>query len=157
MDRVFQTVVCVLATLVAIVNSPARSAPPASKDSEQLLASERAWAKAAVDGNADAMAKFMSDDYVELTMETDKATNKTRWKNTGKAEWVALVCSGTEKYESVDLRNLRVYLHVDVATVTGEYTQKGSRDGQDISATGLYVNTWVKKNGTWQVVSSVFP
>jgi hypothetical protein len=32
-----------------------------------------------------------------------------------------------------------------------------NRFWKDISASGSYVNTWVKKNGNWQVVSSVFP
>jgi len=41
--------------------------------------------------------------------------------------------------------------------VTGEYSQKGTRDGKDISAAGLYVDTWTKSNGQWQLVSSVFP
>jgi len=65
--------------------------------------------------------------------------------------------SGREKYASVDLRNLRVYLHGDVATVSGEYSQTGTKDGKDISSKGLYVDTWVKRNGNWKVVSSVFP
>ena len=76
---------------------------------------------------------------------------------TNKTEWVNLVKSGREKYQSVELRNLKVYFHADVATVTGEYSQTGTRDGKDISESGVYVDTWVRKNGKWQVVSSVFP
>jgi ketosteroid isomerase-like protein len=126
-------------------------------DRVQLLALEHRWAQAAVKGDADGMAQLMADDYVEITMVTDTAANKTKWKNTGKTQWVQLVRSGHEKYESVDLNNLRVYFHSDVATVTGEYRQTGTHDGTDISAAGLYVDTWVRKDGQWKVVSSVFP
>ncbi len=103
------------------------------------------------------MAKFMADDYVEIVMETDTSLKTSRWVATNKADWIDLVHSGREKYKSVELRNLKVYFHADTATVTGEYSQTGTKDGKDISEVGLYVDTWVKKNGNWQIVSSVFP
>jgi ketosteroid isomerase-like protein len=68
-----------------------------------------------------------------------------------------MVRTGRAKYETVELSNLKVYLHGDVATVTGEYSQKGTTEGKDNSATGVYVDTWVKRSGHWQIVSSVFP
>jgi ketosteroid isomerase-like protein len=98
----------------------------------------------------------MSDDYLELTLTTDPAS-QLHWKAATKSEWLALIRSGEEKYESVHLTNLTVHLHGNVATVTGEYTQKGTRDHEDISSTGPYVDTWIKENGTWHIVSSVFP
>lgn len=145
---------CVAAALFIGTITGQSNAPD---DRTQLLALEHKWAQAAVKGDADAMAQLMADDYIEITMVTDTAANKTKWKSTGKSEWVELVRSGHEKYESVDLNNLQVYFHGDVATVTGEYRQTGTRDGTDISATGLYVDTWIRKNGQWKVISSVFP
>ena len=44
-----------------------------------------------------------------------------------------------------------------MATISGEYSEAGTKDGKDISSNGLYVDTWVKRNGNWKVVSSVFP
>jgi ketosteroid isomerase-like protein len=152
---------CIVASALVVV-VVANGAPPARSTSsigvtEQVVACEHAWAKAAADGNAAGMAKLMADDYVEIAMETDPGMKSSRWVTTNKAEWVDLVQSGREKYQSVDLRNLKVYLHADVATVTGEYSQSGTKDGKDISGTGVYVDTWIRKNGSWQVVSSVFP
>jgi ketosteroid isomerase-like protein len=118
---------------------------------------EHAWALAPGKGDAAGMAAFMSDDYVEIEMETTPGTSKNRWVTSGKAEWVEMVRSGREKYTSVDVQNIKVYLQGDLATTTGEYSQTGTKDGKDIGATGLYVNTWVKKNGKQLVVSSVFP
>ncbi len=143
--------------LLAGAPSPQSSRPPESDDAHRILAAERAWAQSAVEHNTARMATFMADDYVELTLAADPATHNLRWKSTNKSEWLALIQSGEEKYDSVDLRDLKVYLHGDVATVTGEYTQKGTRAGEDISATGSYVDTWIKKKGRWQVASSVFP
>jgi ketosteroid isomerase-like protein len=128
----------------------------AQSASEVILAAEHAWAKAAVDHDVDTFAKYMSDHYVLIVVNTspDKVS---RFDFTDKSTWVELVRSSHEKYDSVEIHNLEVLLNGDVATVTGEYSQKGTRDGKDISAAGLYVDTWTKSKGQWQVVSSVFP
>jgi ketosteroid isomerase-like protein len=153
MKLCFALVVC---ALVIIGNS---GALPRSGDAEieSIRAAEHAWAQAPVKGDADAMAGFMPDDYVEIVMEPASGASKNRWVTSNKKEWIDLVRSGREKYASVELRNIKVYLHGDIATVTGEYSQTGTKDGKDISASGLYVDTWVKKDGKWRVVSSVFP
>jgi ketosteroid isomerase-like protein len=135
----------------------ATSTSSRGRDTDQVVASERAWANAAVKADAGGMAKFMADDYIEIAVNTDPGTQKGTWMTTSKADWIALVQSGREKYQSVDLRNLKVYFHGDIATVTGEYSQRGINDGKSIDASGLYVDTWVKKNASWQIVSSVFP
>ena len=155
--QIFHLLVCVLAVGAGISALRAGSSSSTSGDVEQILASERGWAQAAVKGDVVCMARFMSDDYVEIVMETAPGTSKSSWVTTSKGEWVDQIRSGREKYQSVDLRNLKVYRHGDVATVSGEYSQTGTKDGKDTGSSGLYVDTWVKKNGNWQVVSSVFP
>jgi ketosteroid isomerase-like protein len=155
--QIFHLLVCVLAVGAGISTLQPGSSSSTNGDAEQILASERAWAQAPVKGDVAGMARLMSDDYVEIVMETASGTSKSSWVSTSKAQWVDLVQSGREKYKSVDLRNLKVYLHGDVATVSGEYSQTVTKDGKDISSSGLYVDTWVKKNGSWRVVSSVFP
>jgi ketosteroid isomerase-like protein len=124
---------------------------------DEVIRADRAWAQAAVDGDTNKMASFMSDDYVEIVLIPATAAEEAKWTMRGKAEWVEAVRSGRDKYESVHLHNLKVYLHGDVATVTGNYSQKGTSDGKDNSAVGPYVNTWARRSGRWQVVSSVFP
>jgi len=124
-------------------------------DTNLIIASEHAWAQAAVKGDASTMAGFMADDYVEIAIETK--SGKSKWVTTDKATWIGLVRSGREKYTSVEINNFKTYLHGDVATITAEYSQTGIVDGKDISGSGFYIDTWVKKNAKWQLVSSVFP
>jgi ketosteroid isomerase-like protein len=57
----------------------------------------------------------------------------------------------------VELHNLTVHIQGTLAVVSGEYSQKGTRGDKDISATGIYVNTWTKRGHRWLVVHSVFP
>ena len=113
----------------------------------ELIAMEHKWIDVTVQGDADAFASFMAEEYVAVV-----ANARIR----SKAEWVEGVRSGGLKYESVELRNLKVRLYGDTAVVTGEYTQKATSGGQDYSARGAYANTWLKRRGRWQAIASGF-
>lgn len=134
----------------------ARSQSDRSSTTDIIMAAERAWAKAAVERDVETFAKYMSDDYVLIEVNTG-SDKKSRFDVTNKSSWVEKLRSRREKYDSVEVHNLKVLLNGDVATVTGEYSQKGTSDGKDISAVGLYVDTWAKRKGQWRLVSSVFP
>ena len=127
-------------------------------DADHLLANEKAWAQAPVDRNPDRMGSYMAEEYLELVWETASQTAPAHWKAIHKNEWVEAVRRGTDVYKSVELRNVTVHLQgSNLAVVTGEYSQTGTSDGKDNSATGIYANTWVKRNGRWVVIHSVFP
>jgi ketosteroid isomerase-like protein len=126
-------------------------------DVELLLANEKAWAKAPVDGDADRMASFMADEYLELVGEPATPTMAARWTATTKETWVQRVRRHTEVYSAVELKNLTVQLQGSMAVVTGEYSQVGTNDGKDNTSSGIYTDTWVKRKGCWLVIQSVFP
>ena len=126
-------------------------------DSQILLANEKAWAKAALDADADRMASYMADEYLELAWEPAAKGAPGHWSATTKAEWVGSVRSHKDVYTSVNLRNLTAHVQGNLALVTGEYSQKGTSGGKDISGSGIYANTWSKRDGRWLVVHSVFP
>jgi ketosteroid isomerase-like protein len=149
--------IIVLASTALIGGTGAAMTGNASSDTAQLIANENAWAKAALDGDADRMASFMADEYVELAWESATPTTPAHWTATSKKEWVDAVRRRAEVYKSVDLRNITVHLQGALAAVTGEYSQTGTNAGKDNTATGIYANTWVKRTGRWLVVESVFP
>jgi ketosteroid isomerase-like protein len=126
-------------------------------ESEQLITNEKAWAKAGLDGDADRMASLMADEYVELAWEPATQTAPAHWIAVGKKEWVADVRRHTEVYTSVEVHNLTVHMQGILAVVTGEYSQTGTNNGKDISASGIYADTWIKRSGRWLLVHSVFP
>jgi len=147
----------VMLMLAVISIASAALSRPSQDDSQVLLDNEHAWAKAALDGDADRMASYMADDYVELAWEPAAQSVPAHWSTTKKTEWVQSVRSRKDVYTSVELHNLTVHLQGDLAVVTGEYSQKGTSNGKDISATGIYADTWEKRGGRWLVVHSVFP
>ncbi|HTY42371.1 MAG TPA: nuclear transport factor 2 family protein [Thermoanaerobaculia bacterium] len=146
-----------LAGLLAIGAADVVLTSPGRDESQVLLESEKAWAKAALDGNADLMSSYMAAEYLELVWEPAAPGTAAHWRAVTKASWVDSVRSRKEVYTSVELRGLTVHVQGKLAVVTGEYAQKGTSDGKDISASGIYANTWAKRDGRWLVVHSIFP
>ena len=124
--------------------------------SSTLIAAEHAWPKAAVDHDIAAFAKYMSEDYVLIVVNSGP-DKKPHFEFTPKSQWVERLRTSSDKYESVEIDDLHVMVTGNVATVTGHYVQKATRDGKDNSSEGIYVDTWVERHGQWQVVTSVFP
>jgi ketosteroid isomerase-like protein len=148
-------VLLVSVLLAGMAGSVAAAIEPS--DVELLLTDERAWAKAPVDGDADRMASFMADEYLELVWEPATPTTAAHWTATTKETWVQRVRHHTEVYSAVELKNLTVHLQGSMAVVTGEYSQVATNDGEDNTSSGIYTNTWVKRKGRWLVIQSVFP
>lgn len=149
-----------LVTLGVVSNvNMATAVPPAERQAtEQLLIkNERDWAQSAVTKDIATFRGLMADDYVELILEPATSTRKAMWVATTKDEWTKLLTLGTEVYQSVEIRNLHVYLQGDIATVSGEYSQKGTKNGVDNSFDGYQVNTWARRGGVWLLVNSTFP
>jgi hypothetical protein len=74
-----------------------------------------------------------------------------------KATWTNGIRTGGTHYDSVELHDLHVrFPRSDVAVVTGAFSQTGVTAAGDNSHAGVYVNTWIRIGGRWQVVSSGF-
>jgi ketosteroid isomerase-like protein len=134
------------------------SATTSKADVEKAVAARSlAFVKAALNGDVAGFRAFMSDDYVMLWTEPATNGKKSHWATMTKAEWVEGLRSGKHKYHAVELLNTKVYLHGDVAIFAGDYTETGTREGAEYSEAGLFSETWVKRNGQWVIVGSVFP
>jgi len=157
--RTRRTAIALSAALVlaSVGAADAARVRPSPDDSQVLLQNEDAWAKAALVGDADKMASYMTDDYVEMAWVPVAPGAPAHWSTVGKSEWVEEVRSHKTVYTSVELHDLSVHVQGNLAIVTGEYSQKGVSDGKDISGSGIYANTWMKHDGRWLVVHSVFP
>jgi len=145
----------VILLCTAAVLAFARASP--KNASGDVLAAARAGVKAFLDGDVTTLDRLIADDYVEMIREPASGTVAAHWKTQSKQEWLDLVGSGREKYLSVELHNEKVFLHGDIATVLAEYSQRVTKDGKDYRETGSEIDTWERRNGRWQLISSVFP
>ena len=90
---------------------------------EMIIAAEREWAKAAVDRDVATFAKYMSDDYVLIAVDVT-AGRQQQFEVTTKASWVEKIRSGREKYDSVEIHDLKVFFNGELPTVTGHIRRK---------------------------------
>jgi ketosteroid isomerase-like protein len=152
-------VLCASALVLSIGSAFAADSAPSSAPAVEkaVAARSQAFAKAAQQGDLATFPTFMSDDYVMLWAEPATDGQKAHWAKKTKEEWVEELRSRKNKYRSVELQNTNVYLHGNVAIFTGDYLQTGTREGAEYSEAGLFTETWVKRNGQWIIVGSVFP
>ena len=114
----------------------------------EIMRLQEAWVQAAVDADADAFARFMDDSYRVIS----------RGRVRDKVAWVESIRSGQATYQAVEYRNVDVNVYADtIAVISGEYSQKATAAGQDNSKPGVFVATWVKRDGRWRAVASIYP
>jgi ketosteroid isomerase-like protein len=112
---------------------------------EQIKKLEQDWAQAAIKDGAAGVEKYEADDILSVDPSgrvTDKAQDKKDFT------------SGDLKFQSMEVSDLKVRAYGNAAVATGVNTLKGTYKGQDISAKYRFTDTWVKRNGKWQVVAS---
>jgi ketosteroid isomerase-like protein len=136
---------------------PDSRVPSTASIEKAVEARSRAWIKTAVDRDIPAFRSFASDDYVLMWVEPAANGQKAQWATWTRDKWAEQLRSGHLKYQSVDLRDTKVVLHGDVAIFSGEYTEKGTRDGTAYTDNGLFTETWVNRQGQWIIISSIFP
>ena len=129
-------------------NMAAGDSTQLARDEHDILEAEHEWVRVTLQGDADAFASFLADDYVALN-------SSGRFMD--KASWTQRIRAGTTHYDAVELKDLRVRFPArDIAVVTGAFSQTGVAEGADNSHSGVYINTWARIGGRWRVVSSGF-
>lgn len=136
---------CLLALSFAAGQTSAKPAKTGSGGVEdQIKKLEQDWADATIQGPA-AVDQFEADEII-TTDPSGRVTDKTQDKKD--------LSSGDLKFQSMELSDLKVHVYGNVAVATGTNKLKGSYKGQDISGTFRFTDTWVNRNGKWQVVAS---
>ena len=131
---------CLLSLCVA-----AGQASKTSGVEDEIKKQERNWAQATLKEGAAAVDQYEADDIID-TDPTGRVTNKAQDK--------ADLSSGDLKFQSMDLSDLTIHVYGNTAVAAGTNTVKGTYKGQDISGKYRFTDTWVKRNGKWQVAAS---
>ncbi len=119
--------------------------PPPSSDTVAALSSqERAWTKAFKNRDRNALNTILADEFI-FTDDEGHVYDK--------AQYVAAVMD-VIRVDSYAVDDTRVESFGDTGVVTGRWTGKMSIDGKDASGSFRFTDTFVKRNGQWQVVAS---
>lgn len=112
---------------------------------DEIKKQEESWAQATLKDGASAVEQYEADDIITTDpggRVTDKAQDKKDY------------ASGDMKIESEQLTDITVHSYGNVAVAAGTNVVKGTYKGQDIGGKYRFTDTWVKKNGKWQVAAS---
>jgi len=112
---------------------------------DQIKKLEQDWAQATVKDGTAAVDQYEADDIIS-TDPTGRVTGKEDDKKD--------LLSGDLKFQSMELSELNVRVYGNTAVAAGANTLKGTYKEQDISGKYRFTDTWVKRNGKWQVVAS---
>jgi len=111
------------------------------KTAEWMISQERRWAESACDGN-DVVQTLLAEDF-----QGTSPSGKRYSKPTTKEKPSARDC----KLGEVKIR----YFGDNLAIAYGSESRvKTSADGKDSAETLIWTDTWLKRNGRWQIIAA---
>ena len=112
---------------------------------EELLKVERDFAAAVLSNDADAIGKFLTDDWAIVDADGG-VIDKTRF--------LSVIKSGTLVHEEMELDDLTVRAYGNSAVVTTVTSTKGKFAGKEFTNQDRATDFFVKRDGRWQCVFS---
>jgi hypothetical protein len=94
--------------------------------------------------DTDSYGKLLADDYTGIYPSGTLVT---------KAQDIEDLKSGALKYESIDLREIKIRAYGYTAVAVSLVSVKSTRGGKSISADYRVTRVWVKRKGNWKSVA----
>ena len=138
-----------LACVVALTSFTAASltaqttARPAPAE-RTLFRLEDQWTRALVRRDSAAFARLLAPRFVYS--ENDQVMTK--------AELIDAVVHGSDTVESASNEDMKAYVYGNTAVVTGWLIVKGRGKGGAFNRRYRYTDTWMYRNGRWQVIAA---
>jgi ketosteroid isomerase-like protein len=110
-----------------------------------IIGLEKKWAEAIVNKDMSTLNEIIADDFTGTSWAGD-TYSKTKAIND--IEFRVYVA------QSLDLEGIKVKVFGDTAVVTLTQVEKSKYDNKEGSGRYGYTDVWLKRNGSWQAVSS---
>jgi ketosteroid isomerase-like protein len=110
----------------------------------ELLKANQEYDKALVRGDATALDRIYSGDFIYTTPDGEVRD---------KAQQLAFTRSGDLKLESGRSDEVRIRVYGNTAVMTGCFMARGSFRDRNIDIRERYTAVWVKRLGRWQLVA----
>jgi ketosteroid isomerase-like protein len=120
-------------------------AADATNDELAIINLEKKWAEAIVNRDMGTLNEIIANDFTGTAWSGD---TYSKTKAVDDIEFRIYVA------QSLDLENIKVKVFGDTAVVTLTQVEKSKYDNTDCSGRYGYTDVWMKRNGTWQAVSS---
>jgi|SRR5262245_16415317 len=112
---------------------------------EEILKVEREFAQAIVRNDAEAVSRFLADDWIIVDPDGG-IIDKTRF--------LGVIKSGALTHETMDSEDFRVRIYGDTAIVTALTATKGKFMGQEFTSRERATDVFIKEQGRWLCVAS---
>jgi len=127
---------------VASSQTKSIKATPDAKAEQELRKLERDW----LDADAEAVERIEADDF---TITYGDGTVRD------KAQYIDMVRHGTRNPNASQwTEDSKVRVYGDTAVITGRYIYKVRDKDKETVSESRYTDTYIRKNGRWQVVAS---
>jgi len=126
-------------------NNQVLSNSPITSEEDEVRRVEIEWGEAFERRDFVTLDRIMADEYIL----TDPLGNVR-----DKAESIAAIATNEVHFESTNSDNVKVRINGDTAIVTGRSTFKGRYKGWSMAGRYQYTGVLVKREGSWQAVSS---
>ncbi|MGA9998190.1 MAG: nuclear transport factor 2 family protein [Pyrinomonadaceae bacterium] len=146
-NLVIVAVMMMLGISVAKGQTQGVNASQDAKAEQELRKLEREWLDAYDNHDVEAMKRIVADDFT-ITYENGSVLDK--------AKTVGMLRPGTPKNPDTSqwTEDSKVRLYGDTAIITGKYVFKRRDKDKEIVSESRYTDTYIKRNGRWQVVAS---
>jgi hypothetical protein len=111
---------------------------------QQVIELERQAKEATLKRDAEFSERTLSEDYMGITPLGQVIT---------KADTITARRSGQLRYESIEITDMVVRVHGNVAIVTARADVRGRDLGEEFNGPYRYTRVWMRRNGKWQTVS----
>jgi ketosteroid isomerase-like protein len=144
MKRIAPILLFVFAT--SLIPGFSRAADESSKSAEEAIQKlEREWADALLKADQAVIDRIEASDWTLTDPEGKLVT---------KAKADADLKSGTVKFESINLDELKVRVYSDTAIVNGLETEKSKYQGKDTSGQYCFTDVFIKRGGHWKAIGT---
>ena len=109
-----------------------------------IVESERQWAESVANGDASVVERILADDF--LGVDPDGNLYE-------KAKMVAYMREAPKEFISNHLNDVKVRFFGDTAVAQGDESWV-RRTGTPLRARFVWADTWILRNGKWQIVAS---
>lgn len=128
----------------AIVSGFGQAEPPMTKAEQEVRKLERLWLDAYEKHDVDAMNAIVADDFTitftDGSMQTKPQIIESLKRSSASSKFVT--------------ENVRSRVYGDTVILIGTVVSEWKQDGKPMTDRSRYTDTYVKRNGKWQVVAS---
>lgn len=133
------------ATLFVAAMFVARAQDSGNAEAERYIKeSERQWAESVASGDSSVIERILADDFVGV--DSDGGFY-------GKAKMVKNTASAPKYFLSNHLNEVKVRFYGDAAVAQGSESWV-RRSGTPMHGRFVWTDTWIKRNGKWQIVAA---